>query len=47
MIQGFLAIRKHADRILLLVEMMQGELRAYAWVASCHGQHGWLEAAAA
>lgn len=29
MIQGFLAIRKHADRILLLVEMMQGEL--YAW----------------
>lgn len=24
MIQGFLAIRKHADRILLLVEMMQG-----------------------
>lgn len=24
MIQGFLALRKHADRILLLVEMMQG-----------------------
>jgi hypothetical protein len=24
MIQGFLAVRKHADRILLLVEMMQG-----------------------
>jgi hypothetical protein len=23
-IQGFLAVRKHADRILLLVEMMQG-----------------------
>ena len=26
MIQGFLALRKHADRVLLLVEMMQGEL---------------------
>lgn len=25
MIQGFLAVRKHADRILLLVEMMQSE----------------------
>lgn len=26
MIQGFLAVRKHADRILLLAEMMQGDL---------------------
>lgn len=30
MIQGFLAIRKHADRILLLVEMMQGKRQRLA-----------------
>jgi len=32
MIQGFLAVRKHADRILLLVEIMQGE-----WSGGCAG----------
>lgn len=43
MIQGFLAARKHADRILLLVEMMQSEW-CPAEPTRSQGQRVWMQA---